>query len=77
MGCGSASAKEPASGAPPASQPPTRGAPASHAAAPGGAEMEEESKKKFYNKETGQFEEAKDNLEKKDRPDVRGTIIYG
>jgi hypothetical protein len=71
MGCGSAAAKEPAKQAPaaPAGQPPNRGAPP---AATATAEHQEEGdgKKMVYNKETGHFEEAKDNLEKKDRPDV-------
>ena len=89
MGCGSASAKEPAAGAQPApaGQPPSRGGPTTQqaaapaaATAPAGAGLAEETedgKKKVYNKETGQFEEAKDNLEKKERPDVKKTLIYG
>ena len=72
MGCGSAAAKEPAKQAPgaPAGQPPNRGGPLPPAA----ATEEGEAKKIIYNKETGLHEEAKDNLEKKDRPDVKELI---
>ena len=73
MGCGSASAKEPASGAQPG-QPPNRGPPSAPL-----AKSEEgmgDGKKMIYNKETGHFEEAKDNLEKKDRPNVKSTYKW-
>lgn len=71
MGCGSAAAKEPAKQAPAAGQPPNRGQPTT-AAAPAPVEVDD-GKRMIYNKETGMHEEAKDNLEKKDRPDVRNT----